>query len=192
MQSILDEMRKDGVGRAEMESALASMPLMSNAFEFVTAVSKSGAVQRILSDANTWFINHILEVKGLSNCFDRVVSNWGRWELGGIADQSRFVLSPATPGHGCQLCPPNLCKGRVLDEWMNEKEWARIIYVGDGRGDLCPAMRLLQNSRASTCVHARENWPLHTELETRQLASDPRVTLWTDRSGPSFDLPTET
>ena len=44
--------------------------------------------------------------------------------------------------HGSSLCPPNLCKGTVLDRWIAELRPARVIYVGDGSGDYCPATRL--------------------------------------------------
>ena len=43
---------------------------------------------------------------------------------------------------GCPLCPDNLCKGAVLERWMDELKPARCVYIGDGGGDFCTATRL--------------------------------------------------
>lgn len=46
------------------------------------------------------------------------------------------------PHHGCPLCPPNLCKGAALRRLRVERPFARVVYAGDGAGDLCPALSL--------------------------------------------------
>merc|ERR1712079_944131 len=47
--------------------------------------------------------------------------------------------------HGCPLCPANLCKGTVLEELRKKCQARRVIYVGDGGGDFCPACELGPN-----------------------------------------------
>ena len=44
--------------------------------------------------------------------------------------------------HGCNRCPSNMCKGKVIDNWVTTKSYSRIIYVGDGSGDYCATLSL--------------------------------------------------
>jgi hypothetical protein len=105
---------------------------------------------------------------------------------------------PTGEPHECARCPPNLCKGGVLDKWIEMdycksqkdlvassdiKSRPRIIYIGDGGGDVCPALRL----GASDVLLCRQDWALHKSFE--QIRSDrsseskscdqsPRVVPW--------------
>jgi pyridoxal phosphate phosphatase PHOSPHO2 len=97
-------------------------------------------LQVILSDANTHFIEVITEHHGIASAFACVHTNGGTFSPDG-----RLVVTPhhtAPAPHGCLLCPPNLCKGSVLEALRLQWPEARIIYVGDGGGDYCPATRL--------------------------------------------------
>ena len=84
----------------------------------------------------------------------------------------------ALPPHGCPHCPLNLCKGGVLDalraQWPSD---ATLVYVGDGRGDYCPTLRL----GASDWVFARseyalgELWRARIDASRMQRLSDGRM-----------------
>merc|ERR1712227_874252 len=72
--------------------------------------------------------------------FSEIVTNHGEWDSDGRLRVSAYEGSEP---HGCPRCPKNLCTGRVLDRWLQEPgPRPRVIYVGDGGGDLCPALRL--------------------------------------------------
>ncbi|KAG5630597.1 hypothetical protein H5410_002314 [Solanum commersonii] len=46
--------------------------------------------------------------------------------------------------HGCNLCPPNMCKGMMVERIqasMAKEGKKRMIYLGDGIGDFCPMER---------------------------------------------------
>jgi len=69
----------------------------------------------------------------------------------------------------CSRCPRNLCKGRVVAEILQKKsgtllnrEHVVVVYVGDGRGDACPCLQLIQQD----LVLAREGFALHSILES--------------------------
>jgi pyridoxal phosphate phosphatase PHOSPHO2 len=111
--------------------------------------------QRILSDANSWFIAAITEHLEVDHHFTTVVTNPSRWEQAG-----RILRVAPFHAHTCLRCPSNLCKGQVLDAWRAELRPDHIIYVGDGGGDLCPSLRLCP--RDSVC--ARAGYPLHESL----------------------------
>mmetsp|Transcript_29657 Transcript_29657/g.61723 ORF Transcript_29657/g.61723 Transcript_29657/m.61723 type:complete len:393 (-) Transcript_29657:304-1482(-) len=67
-------------------------------------------------------------------------------------------------GHSCNRCPPNLCKSQVVndilsriveiptqssrlgDSAMQQPYRPRIVYIGDGSNDACPALHVLNEN----------------------------------------------
>lgn len=78
--------------------------------------------------------------------------------------------------HSCPLCPKNLCKGRALHAMVAEGIVAggRVVYVGDGANDFCPAMTL----RSGDVVLARWGYPLARKLSSAKPAA--KVRCWKD------------
>ena len=168
----------------------------------VLQLHSSGTDCRILSDANTFFISSFLKSQGIDHCFTHVVSNPATWTHGVLR------VAPLTPWGESQpcgfSCPENMCKasanmhqrllamyciqadwayqGSVVSQWMKERDWAGVCYVGDGSGDICgrsalehlvPCFNLnLRCSAAtgvlaspSTLIFAREKLALHRGIE---------------------------
>jgi hypothetical protein len=136
----------------------------------VLALHAAGAVQYILSDANTYFIASIIQGYGLSHVFpsDRVFTNPSQWtHLSRSAVGTTVPPSssePLPPSHQrlsvryyhhnafCSRCPLNLCKGSVLQQHILAKHPITdqagapldrcVLYLGDGGGDVCPSLLL--------------------------------------------------
>ena len=150
MEWAVGELHAAGHSPSAISNALVSLPILDGALEAVSAAKASGAEQRILSDANTVYISTILDARGLVEAFGEVVTNSASFDSAG-----RLHVRPHQPTslpHDCPLCPANLCKGAVLDEWLRASRPSRCVYVGDGNGDFCPATRL----RAGDVVLARQ------------------------------------
>ena len=64
---------------------------------------------RILSDANQFFIEKILEHHGLLGCFSKIYTNPSFVDEEGRLRILPYYDSTLSP-HGCSLCPSNLCK----------------------------------------------------------------------------------
>ncbi|KAH0743338.1 hypothetical protein KY290_031331 [Solanum tuberosum] len=100
-------------------------------------------------------------------CFSEVITN-----PTSVDGEGRFRIFPyhdMTSFHGCNLCPPNLCKGLVIEQIqasMSEKGKSRFIYLGDGRGDYCPTLKLDKGDH----VMPRKGFPLWDRL-----LSDPNL-----------------
>jgi len=97
-----------------------------------------------ISNANSVFIDTILKDKGLENLFDEIVTNPAEWDSSGLLKLRRRV-DPDGPQHNCSIgCSPNMCKGDELTNFLdrNPTTFDRLIYVGDGSNDYCPALRL--------------------------------------------------
>jgi pyridoxal phosphate phosphatase PHOSPHO2 len=155
MDTTLRELSTDH-DREALLQALLTIPVDPYTLMAVRlAAETTNAEQRILSDANSWFIDAITEHLEVADHFTTVVTNPSRWE-----ESTQILRVAPFHVHACVRCPSNLCKGRVLDAWRAELRPDRIIYVGDGGGDLCPSLRL--GPRDSVC--ARAGYPLHEKL----------------------------
>ncbi len=149
---------------------------------YTCVVSKSG-------DANSEFITQILAGYKLSHVFppDRIFTNPAKWTAapptvlppafksqtasaasggGGSASNEWLSVSYHHNNKWCSRCPLNLCKGKVLTENIlsrhgDIKSLPPVMYVGDGGGDVCPALCL---RRSIDVVFGRNNYAMHKKL----------------------------
>ncbi|WVZ69028.1 hypothetical protein U9M48_017885 [Paspalum notatum var. saurae] len=159
MDTMMCELHARGRTLADVAAALRAAPIDARVPAAVRAAHALGCDLRVLSDANAFFIDTILDHHGLRGCFSEVNTNPSRVDAGG----ARLRIAPYHPAdapHGCGVgtCPPNMCKGLVLDRILREAEAAgkRVVYLGDGRGDYCPALRL----RKGDFVMPRRGFPV--------------------------------
>ena len=167
---------REGVDRPALEACLDGTPMFEETAAAVRLAAAAGCEQRILSDANEVFIERILKARGVAPAtFSAICTNPARYEAVERRRESEaprealrvFPFHPADEAaHGCAKCPRNLCKGLVLDRWIGEVRPRRIVYVGDGSGDFCPAARL----EAGDLVCMRAGYPLAKKV--RKLARD--------------------
>jgi pyridoxal phosphate phosphatase PHOSPHO2 len=76
------------------------------------------------------------------------IATWDNESLFKIAYQSSKYVG----GHECNRCPPNLCKSQVLRDILDRMNTTsdairpRIVYVGDGHNDACPALCVMNEN----------------------------------------------
>eukprot|EP00049_Salpingoeca_infusionum_P013486 m.251886 g.251886 ORF g.251886 m.251886 type:complete len:247 (-) comp15463_c0_seq1:3526-4266(-) len=97
----------------------------------------------ILSDANTFYIDALLNHHGKRHLFDHVITNPASHDESGTLRVTWYMPD----GHKCERCAacPNLCKGQTMSELVSAKAPHRSIYVGDGSNDFCAALSLGEN-----------------------------------------------
>jgi len=161
--SLINSCVAEGEGRLsrhEVCEAAASMPYLADvrrSLEDVAADAAQGQV--IVSDGNDEFISAFLKKNDLERCFTHgIETNFGIWEegtRGGDAVHAFSVVHQSSKygGHSCGRCPPNLCKSQVLRNILSrinrsspengDTSRPRIVYVGDGFNDACPALHVL-------------------------------------------------
>jgi phosphoethanolamine/phosphocholine phosphatase len=129
----------------DVAAALRAVPIDPRVPHAIRAARALGCDLRVLSDANAFFIDTVLDHHGLRGCFTEVNTNPSLADADGRLRIGPYHAAP----HGCGVgtCPPNMCKGLVLDRILREAAAApggrkRVIYLGDGRGDYCPSLRL--------------------------------------------------
>ncbi|CAA6666101.1 unnamed protein product [Spirodela intermedia] len=113
---------------------------------------------KVVSDANLFFIETILEHHGLLSFFSEINTNPSY-----VDEEGKLRISPyhdfKQSSHGCPLCPPNMCKSMILERMsasVSASGKKRFIYLGDGKGDYCPSLRLTDED----FVMPRKNYPL--------------------------------
>lgn len=132
------------VTREVIKDTLARIPILHKMLDAVKlAVETHGAVLKIVSDANTVYIEAMLEHHGLLEHVSEVFTNAGVFEEG---DGKRLRVQPYhalhLDPHGCPNCPANMCKGKIIEQILSERPFSHVLYVGDGNGDFCPSTRL--------------------------------------------------
>ncbi|KAJ3312974.1 Isobutyryl-CoA dehydrogenase, mitochondrial [Blyttiomyces sp. JEL0837] len=158
MHLLLGQLHESGVQKEEIRRVLQTItfnPAMAEAFELIR---EYGGEIVIISDANTVYINEILEAKGLRQHVSMIITNPGHWDEHGRLHVKRRVTEPP---HGCtNVCAVNLCKGKELTAIMGD--YQRVVYGGDGKNDYCPSTKL----SPSDLLLARKGFSLE-ELMTR-------------------------
>src|SRR5690348_13270557 len=112
----------------------------------------------ILSDANDFFIKTIMsKMKPNVVLPNEIFTNVGRiTKFPPDNNQNSTALrkpaadylqiSPFDEQTECKHCPPNLCKGKVLREYLKAHgPFDEVYYAGDGYNDFCPALELTSN-----------------------------------------------
>ncbi|DBA70351.1 TPA: hypothetical protein ACH3X2_011772 [Trebouxia sp. C0005] len=158
---------QQGRRAADIKAACVRVPMHPRMHEVLQEASASSNVHMVIvSDANTVFIDYILQAQGLQGCFNAIITNPARF-----VDKALRISPYHTQPHGCAACPPNLCKGLVIEELLLQHNYCQIVYLGDGRGDYCPCTRLGPNDH----ILARQNYPDGTECSLLQLLTEQGV-----------------
>ncbi|KAJ0709816.1 putative inorganic diphosphatase [Helianthus annuus] len=131
---------------------------------------------KVLSNANQFFIETILKNNGVFECFSGIISNPTV-----VDEEGRLRILPYNGRHffphGCKHCPPNLCKGIVIDKIRESDTKKRgIIYIGDGKDDFCPVMKLTEEDH----VMPKEKLILYYILTLTKLPVNPKIHAWKD------------
>ncbi|ONK79106.1 uncharacterized protein A4U43_C01F3000 [Asparagus officinalis] len=158
MDRIMGELHSQGRTIDEIVECLKRIPLDPHIISAIKSAHSLGCDMRVVSDANLFYIETVLKHHGIFGCFTEINTNPSYVDEAGrlrIFPYHDFTKSP----HGCNLCPPNMCKGRVIERIQastNSKEKKRFIYLGDGRGDYCPTLKLNEGDY----VMPRKNYPV--------------------------------
>ncbi len=111
--------------------------------ELLTELSKDEFEVIIISDSNSEFIKTILDAAGLGSVVHTSYTNPAHWDEDGCLRINFYHVQD-----WCKLSTQNLCKGHILDAHIDEAlkqrdvRFSNVVYVGDGKNDLCPSLRL--------------------------------------------------
>jgi pyridoxal phosphate phosphatase PHOSPHO2 len=144
MHHLYGELHSNGIRPDHIKHTLSKLPLapaMAETLRFLK--EEANADIYILSDANTVFINELLEAKKVRHYVTDVISNPAYFDEAGRLHIQRRIKKNDLP-HGCDIgiCAENICKGKEMNLLLSQQQYERVIYVGDGRNDYCPSTKL--------------------------------------------------
>nr|XP_043905960.1 probable phosphatase phospho1 isoform X1 [Solea senegalensis] len=160
MQRVLAYLAEQGVTESDIRSAMEKIPStpgMLTVFQFLRNRPPQDFEVVLLSDANSFFIESWLRRAGARQLFHRIFTNPATFNRDG-----RLVLRPFH-SHDCPRCPVNMCKQVVVRDYVARRTqergrpYQRVLYVGDGANDFCPALALGPRDVA----FPRKDFPMH-------------------------------
>lgn len=161
MDHVFSLIHEQGHTKEDITKHMKEVRLYDQALDAVHALHKCEAADSIiLSDSNTIFIDIILDECGVKDFFDAVITNPAHFDETGRLHVREYHA------HNCDSCErtPNLCKGQAMKEYINNNEhkcYERVVYVGDGKNDYCPCLKLAEKD----VVICREGYPLAERLK---------------------------
>ncbi|KAG6968614.1 hypothetical protein JG687_00003683 [Phytophthora cactorum] len=145
MLGVLAEDKPD-ISPDMIRDTVARVPIQSHMLDALRLAAEiHSADVKIVSDANSVYIESMLELHGLTQDVSEVITNPASFEALENG-RSRLHVRPyhgeAGEAHGCEWCPTNMCKGRIVDILRSAHRYTSVLYVGDGSGDFCAATHL--------------------------------------------------
>nr|AFK48095.1 unknown [Lotus japonicus] len=179
MDKMMNELHSQGKTIEDIVEVLKRTPIHPCIVPAIKAAHSLGCELKIVSDANIFFIETILKHHGVRHCFSEITANPSF-----VNEEGRLRIGPyydyLKSSHGCSLCPPNMCKGLVMDRIQNSLDAAGkkkfMIYLGDGSGDFCPSLKL----KDSDYLTPRTNFRLCDLVSKNSNAIKAEVHAWRD------------
>jgi len=161
MDTLVLKIQQLGFSADEMAERLCTIPFereMLDTLDYISLKKKEGQPidMIIVSDANSFFIDRILESRSARQHFSEIVTNPVTKDNDGFL---RVHPLTSRDKHGCISCSENMCKGLIVESLF--KEGQRVIYIGDGENDFCPAKKLDGNQNH---VLARKGFQLEQKI----------------------------
>lgn len=138
MDKVFEVLHSEKFLKNDFVTCLESLKFTAGMKETCNYLQSNSVSTIIISDSNSYFIDHLLERDSLHCTFCSIYTNPAGWRSDGRLHVERFHE------HECTVCPLNLCKRKVLQTHLADcaERYESIVYVGDGHGDLCPSLAL--------------------------------------------------
>ncbi|KAK4719163.1 hypothetical protein R3W88_017501 [Solanum pinnatisectum] len=178
MDRMMKELHTQGITIQDIEEVLKRVPIHPRIVPAIKSAYALGCDLRVISDANVFFIETILKHVGIRDCFSEINTNPGYVDEEGRLRILPYVDFQKSP-HGCNLCPPNICKGMIVERIqasIAKEGKRRMIYLGDGIGDFCPSLKL----REEDFMMPRKDFPAWNLINENRTLVKAGVHEWTD------------
>ncbi|XP_011869005.1 PREDICTED: pyridoxal phosphate phosphatase PHOSPHO2-like isoform X2 [Vollenhovia emeryi] len=178
MNRIFELLHENSVDASQIADVIAGIPAVVGMEQLLACLRANGHEIVVISDSNSVFIDCWLRNKRLERAVSRVFTNPARYD-----DDGRLRVDAYRTQHACQISAVNLCKGQVLMDYIQDKRergesYERIVYIGDGRNDLCPILRLSEADLACP----RKGYPLLDRLNKlpTSVSTKAKIVPWQD------------
>lgn len=142
MRKMFEILHENAINEADISKAIDKVPAVYGMEELLIELNSHNCEIIVISDANSVLIEQWLRHKKLDHLVSRVFTNPAKYDENGL-----LTIEPYHFQDWCDLSTPNLCKGHILESYIKESAengttFDRVAYVGDGKNDFCPILRL--------------------------------------------------
>lgn len=179
MREIFKCLYEMNVSKQELVSAIQNIKPINDMDNLIKRLNKDRYEGIIISDSNSVFISEWLKFNNLDNFFRKIITNPAWFDDSGLLNIEFYEHQ-----NHCDISEPNLCKGHALENYISERktdnvEFCSVAYIGDGRNDFCPTLRLCEND----FVFPRLDYALHKKIrESEDSVVKAKVFPWSDGS----------
>ncbi|XP_069700445.1 probable phosphatase phospho2 isoform X2 [Periplaneta americana] len=171
MQKIFILLHESGITPTQIRDAIVRIPATPGMNNLLRTLEQFQVEVIIISDSNSVFIKDWLTESSLKNVVAQVFTNPAHYDEDGCLKIEMYHLQ-----NWCQFSTRNLCKGHILESYVEKRrnegiDFSHLAFVGDGKYDLCPSLRLSEND----LVFAREDFHLDKLIKEMQNQKDESV-----------------
>uniref|UniRef100_A0A336N4H3 CSON006288 protein n=1 Tax=Culicoides sonorensis TaxID=179676 RepID=A0A336N4H3_CULSO len=141
MQEIFKLLYANNVSKVQIEQAIRDIPETPGMIKCFQELQKNQFELVIISDSNSVFIDTWNKGR-ISEYLTEIYTNPAHFD-----DEGRLLIKPYHHQTYCSLSSENLCKGQIMEDFIADRKkngvtFNSVFYVGDGRNDICPMLRL--------------------------------------------------
>ncbi|XP_031257848.1 inorganic pyrophosphatase 1-like [Pistacia vera] len=181
--SLMDRMMKElhdlGKTIEDITEVLKRTPIHPRNIPAIKSAHDLGCDLKIVSDANTFFIETFLKHHGIWELFSEIHTNPSFVDDEGrlrIFPHHDFTNTKSPLDCNTNLCPPNMCKAMVIEKIQACNTDKKFIYLGDGIGDFCPSLKL----KNGDYLMPRKNFPVWDLICKNQKLIKAEIHQWSD------------
>lgn len=184
MEEIFRILHSNKISRHKILETIRHIPEVPGFVKLLKSLNQANFDLIIISDSNSEFIREWLQAHHIADIFTKIFTNPAVF-----LENDLLTIKPYHHQTECKLSAKNLCKGRILENFIAKREFTdlvryeNVIYTGDGTNDICPVMRLSEKDIG--CV--REGFGMKRVLEENvntKLIAKSRIIFWEN----GFDL----
>lgn len=147
MQEIFNLLYVNNVTRGQIEEVIRDIPETTGMIKCFQQLKQNRFEVIIISDSNSIFIDTWNKGR-IADCISDIFTNPARFDNDG-----KLCISGYMHQTFCHLSSENLCKGQIMEDFIARRKeqgvtFNSVFYVGDGRNDICPMLRLKINDYA--------------------------------------------
>lgn len=171
MAKIFELLHSCSIGSKQIEKAIINIPPVPGVETLLKELHTQGCEVIIISDSNTLFIGQWLRHRKLEHVIAQVFTNPAKIDEKGVLRIDMYHMQDS-----CKLSTVNLCKGQILEGYIKKRKsegvhFDRVVYVGDGKNDLCPSLRLTDRD----LVFPRQDYMLIKILNGSEKMDIPKI-----------------
>lgn len=181
MQKIFQLLHQNQITMDTIRSSIRSIPEVNGMMNLIKSIRNADFDIVIMSDSNAELIRTWIESNNLCQYFNQVFTNPAKFNSDGY-----LQVEPYSHQTDCNLCSVNLCKGSILEKYIkqcqNEKNiiYQSIYYVGDGKNDICPILKLGKMDFGCPRIGYRLDKNLEQIREDAEQKLDANMIRWND------------